>query len=91
MDLLASNSLSASTTTWEVISNQNNITSTQQAAQGREDSVQVNNNVHRATLLKDEDVDSVLNATTDSIASDPYSAMYAHSGLDAARVAALLA
>ncbi len=42
-------------------------------------------------LIADEDVESVLQETTQMISDDPYAALHVHSGLDAARVAALLA
>ncbi len=57
----------------------------------QEDSVRISNFPQSATLLSDEEADVVLQETTDSIQNDPYNAMLAHSGLDASRVAALLA
>ncbi len=56
------------------------------------DSVNVNTigNV-QPTLLADEDVEAVMEETLSMIAEDPYAALHVHSGLDAARVAALLA
>ncbi len=56
------------------------------------DSVQVNAAHYvEPTLIADEDVEGVLNETVAMIAEDPYSALHVHSGLDASRVAALLA
>ncbi len=56
------------------------------------DSVQVNANAHmEPTLIADEDVEAVMNETMNMIVEDPYSALHVHSGLDASRVAALLA
>ena len=44
-----------------------------------------------ARLLDDSEVDAVLQSTVDMIGGDIFGAMSAHSGLDAGRVAALLA
>ncbi len=61
------------------------------SAQG--DSVHMSNNVNtqEPTLLLDEEVDAVMEETTYLITQDPYAALHAHEGLDASRVAALLA
>ncbi len=56
------------------------------------DSVHVNaSGTAQPTLIADEDVASVMEETVSMIAEDPYAAMHAHSGLDASRIAALLA
>ncbi len=55
------------------------------------DSVQMRAASMEPTLIADEDVDSVLEQTTQMISDDPYAALHVHSGLDASRVAALLA
>ncbi len=46
---------------------------------------------HEPTLLQDEDVDGVMQDTMHLITEDPYAALHVHEGLDASRVAALLA
>ncbi len=46
---------------------------------------------HEPILLQDEDVDGVMQDTTYLITEDPYAALHVHEGLDASRVAALLA
>ena len=43
------------------------------------------------TLLEDHEVQGVLDETMTMISNDTYAALHAHSGLDASRVAALLA
>ncbi len=56
------------------------------------DSVHVNAMTHvEPALIADEDLDAVMQETTSMITADPYAALHVHSGLDASRVAALLA
>ncbi len=55
------------------------------------DSVQTRQASKEPTLIPDEDVDRVLAETIQYIFDDPYAALHVHSGLDASRVAALLA
>ncbi len=74
-------------TTWEQSPRQ----VSQDNAIQQQDSVRVSNFPQNATLLSDAEAETVLQETVHSITSDPYAAMHVHSGLDASRVAALIA
>ncbi len=83
------------TSTWD------NGTMAQTQAKGREaetaeladitDHVNVSTSGHTPTLLEDHEVEAILQDTLETIGNDPYAALHVHSGLDASRVAALLA
>ncbi len=83
------NGLSGIAVLWE--QNQRQTQATQEDTIKQEDSVRVSHFPQNATLLSDAESEVVLQETMDSIKSDPYEAMFVHSGLDASRVAALLA
>ncbi len=93
MDVSVSNaSLGGTGSLWDQISSQNlNPPSASSSTAMQEDSVSISNFSQRAMVLKDEEVEAVLQETVNSITNDPYSALHVHSGLDASRVAALLA
>ncbi len=71
--------------------NQRQSVANQESTISKSDSVSISNFPQNATLLSDEEAETVLQETVDNIKSDSYSAMFVHSGLDASRVAALLA
>ncbi len=55
------------------------------------DQVNLSASAQNPTLLEDHEVEGVLEDTMGMIGDDPYAALHVHGGLDAARVAALLA
>ncbi len=85
------NAVSSFRILWEQGANQSQTAQNQTSSTISEDSVRISNFPQDATLLSDDEATSVLNETVDTIKNDPHTAMFAHSGLDASRVAALLA
>ncbi len=95
MNTISNISGSINTMQWETVKNAQAEPRQTQLAQEYDvpaDSVQVNANSYtEPTLLADEDVEAVMEQTMSMITEDPYAALHVHSGLDASRVAALLA
>ncbi len=91
MEITGSNAsnVSAMATLWEQGHRQAPVS--QDSTIKQEDSVRISSFPQSATLLSDDEVDTVLQDTMNSITSEPHEAMFVHSGLDASRVAALLA
>ncbi len=86
---------------WEVVNyphhevNRSEARSEENANYSQGDSVHMSNAApvsgYEPTLLEDDEVDGVMQETMYLITEDPYAALHAHDGLDASRVAALLA
>ncbi len=80
---------------WETVMPAHTETRQPQSAHSQDlpaDSVHVNATPYvEPALIADEDVDAVMQETMSMISADPYAALHVHSGLDASRVAALLA
>ncbi len=94
MNTISAVSGNANAVQWEVINSTNAESRQAQQAESymQNDSVVVSSTAYaEPTLIADEDVDAVMDETLSMIADDPYAALHAHSGLDASRVAALLA
>lgn len=94
MNIVSTPSTSTAGTAWEYPSGarQDELTgSSSSAYTSQGDQVRFNSNYAEATFLDDTEVESVLEDSMRYITGNPESAMYAHQGLDASRVAMLLA
>ncbi len=93
MNIAFASSASMTNTAWEYTGNAQQGELVENGAQmpiAQGDRVQFNSNYAEATLLDDAETENVLSDSMQYITKNPESALYAHQGLDASRVAALL-